>query len=276
VGAPGQPLSVSLSPDEKQVAITRSDSLSTSAADIWLLDLARNIETRFTTAQTARFAADYGAVWSPDGKQLAYTSGNGVYVKGGATDAKLIRDVGTAVVTDWTSDGRFLILTRIGALGDVIALPMQGGGDATPVVATPANEDNGRISPDGHWIAYSSQQSGRTEVYVRPFAVPGASPAPAGPRIQISRDGGTAPKWRADGKELFFRSPNGVIMSVDIEVSNTTFRPAAPAPTELNVVGNNLWAASKSGQRFLMGTSLDHGVQTPITVVTNWEATLKR
>jgi Tol biopolymer transport system component len=179
------------------------------------------------------------------------------------------------MVTDWTIDGRFLILGRIGTFGDIVALPVQGG-DVTPIVATPANEGYGRVSPDGHWIAYASQQSGRAEVYVRPFAVPGAPPAPAGPVIQISRDGGIASRWRADGKELFFRGLSGGIMSVEIEASGTTFRPHAPTQTDLNVSVSNLWAPTRNGQRFLIGGALDRGVQTPITVVTNWEATLKR
>jgi len=284
VGEPGRPEAASLSPDERQLAISRSDSFSAARSDIWLLDLTRNIETRFTTGQAAVVVPDYGPIWSPDGRQIAYASGAGVYVKdaGGSSDARLIKDAGGggSVVTDWTNDGRFLILTRAGAGDDIVALPVQGG-DITPIVATPTSEAFGRISPDGRWIAYRSQQSGRNEVYIRPFAEPGAARAPAGPVIQVSRDGGTAPKWRKDGKELLFRSLTAAIMSVEIEMSNTTARPAAPVPLGLNgltVSGSAgaIWVPTRNADRFLMGDSLDRGVQTPITVVTNWEAALKR
>jgi Tol biopolymer transport system component len=278
VGAPGQPVAVSLSPDEQQLAISRSDAFSNTRADIWLLDLARNVESRFTTGQRATFIQDYGAIWSPDGKQLAYTTVDAVYVKdvGGATDAKLIQKIGSSAVTDWTADGRFLILSVAGTSTgtDVVAVPVQGGGGAAPAVVTGGSL--GRISPDGHWIAYASRQSGRSEVYIRPFAEPGGPPAPAGPVIQVSRDGGTAPQWRRNGKELFFRNV-AAILSVAIEVSNTTFRPAAPVPLGLTINGPDaLWVPSNNSDRFLLGGSLDKGVQTPITVVTNWEATLKR
>jgi len=270
VGEPGQQAAVSLSPDEKQVAIVR-------AGDIWLLDLTRGVETRFTTGQTISFYNDYGPVWSPDGKQLAYASRNGIYVKdaGGATDAKLLKDLGhTAVVTDWTRDGRFLVYTEVGTGGtDVSAIPVAGG-DPAPVVVTEAAEQRGRVSPDGRWVAYDSSRSGSTEVYVRPFAAPGSTGVPSGPVIQISRDGGVAPKWSADGKELLFRS-NGTMMSAAIEASKDAFRPAAPVPVGVAIT-EGIWATSKNGQRFLMAEPLDRGVQTPITVVTNWEASLKR
>jgi hypothetical protein len=121
-GDPGQYLVISLSPDEKQVAIFRSNTQG-NAGDIGLLDLARNIETRLTTGQTVA-GTPYGPVWSPDGKQLAYVSGNGIYIKdaGGATDAKLVKNLGRPVfVTDWTRDGRFLIYDELERGGGAFA-----------------------------------------------------------------------------------------------------------------------------------------------------------
>ena len=158
IGDPGKIVSLSLSPDESQVALFRSDTNNPGRGDIWLLDLARNVEARLTTGQAASVTPDDGPVWSPDGKQLAYVSGTRLHVKdtGGATDAKLVKDVGRpALVTDWTRDGRFLIYTTIGAGGsDILAIPAQGG-DPAPVVATEAPESMARISPDGRWVAYA-------------------------------------------------------------------------------------------------------------------------
>jgi hypothetical protein len=135
----------------------------------------------------------------------------------------------------------------------------------------------GRISPDSHWIAYTSNRSGRTEVYVRPYAIPGSGAAPAGPVIQISRDGGTTPMWIADGKELFFFNLSGAVMSARIDQSSGGFRAGAPMPLGFQITrGSPGWAVSKNNQRFLVIATLDRGAQTPITVVTNWEASLKR
>ena len=134
-------------------------------------------------------------MWSPDGKQLAYASGTRLYLKdvGGASDAKLIKDVGQPfAVTDWTHDGRVLIYGQAVPGGaDTFAIPVQG--EPAPVLVT---EGGGfaRISPDGRWVAYISNRSGRVEVYVRPFTAPGAGSAPSGPVIQISANGGTFPK----------------------------------------------------------------------------------
>jgi Tol biopolymer transport system component len=148
------------------------DIQNTLAGDIWLLDLERNIETRFTTGQAVA-VSDYGPVWSPAGKQLAYASRTGIYIKdaGGATDARLVKDLGRSVsVTDWTREGRFLIYYESSASRGIRVLPVNGC-DSIPVMTNePASL--GRIPPDGHWIAYSSIRSGRYEVYVR-------SPVPA-------------------------------------------------------------------------------------------------
>lgn len=276
-GDPGQPLVLALSPDEKQVAIFRSDTQNATAGDIWLLDLARNVETRLTTGQVVAVST-YGPVWSPDGKQLAYASDMDVYTKdaGGATDARLVKDVGhLALVTDWTRDGRFLIYDE-GTPGQGIRELPAAGGDPIPLIMD-ASAGYGRISPDSHWIAYRSNRSGRAEVYVRPYAIPGSGTAPAGPVIQISRDGGTFPMWNADGKELFFANPStGVVLGAKIDQSGGAFRPEAPVSLGLQLAGNSPGlAVTKNGQRFLLVAPLDQGARTPITVVTNWEAALK-
>lgn len=279
IGNAGRFLSISLSPDESQVALFRSDTNNSTAGDIWLLDLARNVETRLTTGQSVVVPAAAGPIWSPDNHQLAYVSGTRLYTKdvGGATEAKLVKDAGgAAVITDWTRDGRFLIYAavssgRSGTATDLFALDLRGGNP----MQIASGSTFGKVSPDGHWIAFQSQRSGPQEVYVRPFTAPGSGAAPAGPVIQISAQGGLYPKWRADGKELFFMSPDGVIWAAEIDSSNGAFHPTTPASLGIRLQ-SAAYSPNKTAQRFLLTTPLDQGAQTPITVVTNWEATLQR
>jgi len=276
IGDPAKIVSVSLSPDESQVAIFRSASNTPNNGDIWILDLARNVDARLTTGETVSVNTNSGPTWSPDGKQIAYVAGAQIYVKdtGGAIEARaLTKGSGDAAnISDWTRDGQFVIYTRSG--GEIRALPVKGG-DPIQIVS---EASNGRVSPDGHWIAYQSLRSGRNEVYVRPFTTPGTGPAPTGPVIQISADGGRVPKWRVDGKMLFFMSEtlaNTVLLSAEIDASGGGFRPGKPMMTSVRV-GDAGWSPNKAGDRFLAAPPLDQGAQTPITVVTNWEATLKR
>jgi len=279
IGDPGKIISLSLSPDESQIALFRSDSSLVSngagfGGDISLFDLRRSIDQRLTTGQAVQVSISDGPVWSPDGKQLAYASGTRLYAKdvGGASDARLIKDVGKpAVVTDWTRDGRFLLYTTAG--GDIFAIAAQGG-EPTPLIATQTPESMARVSPDGKWIVYMSN-SGQWEVYVRPFVAPGVGALPAGPVIQISANGGGFPKWSADGTEIYFQTGT-TLAAARIEISNGVFRPVAPVPLGIPIASFGGWSPNKTGQKFLLAPPLDQGALTPITVVTNWEATLKR
>jgi serine/threonine protein kinase/Tol biopolymer transport system component len=271
IGNPGDELlALSLSPDEKQLASVRIP-LNSRSLDIWLTDLARGVEARFATGVGVRFLTDYGAVWSPDGRQLAYAADQGVYIKdvGGASDARLVASY-SGYVTDWTRDGQFLIVAGAGA--GIAAMSVQTG-KLTQLSKTGVG---GRLSPgDNRWLAYFSEVARRPEVSVRPFAAPDGVPALGGSVLQISNAGGAFPLWRADGKELFFRGLTQV-MSARIESSTDTFRPGPPVALPIALRLEYPWTPAADGQRFLLAQALDQGMRTPITIVTNWEAALKR
>ena len=147
-------------------------------------------------------------------------------------------------------------------------------GDRKPVVfvQTPAAEDNAVFSPDSKWIAYDSTESGgRAEVFIRPF------PAGAG-QIKVSRDGGTQPQWRADGKELFFLGLDNMITSVDVTpgAQLSVGVPHALFPLAQTTVARRSYTVSRDGSRFLFPLVGDRGPRPPITVVVNWPATLQK
>jgi Tol biopolymer transport system component len=272
IGEPGELQGFSLSPDQTRMALFRN-------GDVWLLDVKRNVQTPLTVDHGA--STNDWPVWSPDGKQVAYSSTTGLYVRGadGAGDPKRLREGGRSVhPTDWSHDGKFLIYTdNTGAgAGDVLAIPVQDGAESKGILTTPAREAEARLSPDGRWIAHISNRSGRTEVYVQPFAAPSSGAGQPGAVTQISRDGGTYPRWRSDGKELFFRNPGGAVMAVEIGVSGDTLLPTAPIQLFPSTGRTASWEVSKDGQRFLLEEPLDRGIATPITVVMNWEAALKK
>ena len=183
--------------------------------------------------------------------------------------------------TSWSHDGRFLLYTAANVPktgSDLWVLPLEGDRKAVPLLRTDFNEGLGDFSPDGRWVAYVSNESGRNEIYVRPFVASG----PSGPSLgegkwQVSKDGGTNPRWRADGKEIIF-SFGPAIMSVDVNGSNAGFQMGTPKQL-FRGPGNNGWDVTGDGKRFLMIVPPNQGMQTaptPITVVLNWQAELKK
>ena len=148
-------------------------------------------------------------------------------------------------------------------------LPLSGDRKPKRFLATPFLEDHGKFSPDGRWIAYTSNASGRDEVYVRQF--PGAERF-----FKISRDGGSGPRWRDDGRELFFLTLDGMLMAAGIEKTAKGLTPTVPQPLfHTGVLRNFGYAVAKDGQRFLISVTDPPG-PTPITVVMNWPATLRK
>jgi Tol biopolymer transport system component len=175
----------------------------------------------------------------------------------------------------WSPDGRFIAYTLAGSFprtSDVWVLPLFGDGKPFPLVQTAFLESTAMFSPDGRWISYTSDEAGQPNVYIQPFLR-------AGGKYQISRNGGSRAVWRADGKELFYLGAEGTMMAVPIDGSGQL---QAGAPQALFSTGarqsnfNQVYAVTKTGDRFLMNTFSNQKDESPITVVLNWTAGLKK
>ena len=264
-----------LSPDQKRVAVTVVDQ-SAALFDIWLIELARGIHSRFT------FNGGLAPVWSPDASRLAYSSFGAVYLKpaSGAGDAELVAKpsgLPPGGLSDWSPDGRFLVcgLDDPKTKTDLWVLPLSGDRKPQVFLRTPSTESGARFSPDSRWIAYTSDESGRDEVYVQPF------PRREG-KWQVSTQGGNAATWRSDGKEMFYLAADGKLMVVPIKAASG-FEAGTPVAlfdgpgVRFAGVTERQFDVSTDGRRFLFATPLDRAAASdPLTVVVNWTAELNR
>jgi Tol biopolymer transport system component len=281
IGSPSADLGFRLSPDEKQLAVSRLD-LQAGTSDIWLIDLARNNPSRLTFDP----AGDAGPVWSPDGSRIIFSSDRG----GGSTIYQRLSNgtgkdevVGTFSAPggphDWSPDGKFIVVSIVSGMGstDLWLVPLFGEHKPTPLVQTEFSERGARFSPDGKWIAYASNASGIYQVYVESF------PASGG-KWQVSAAGGAQPQWRGDGKELFYLAPDRKLMAVEVNGAGSAFTAGTPKVLfELQVStvfpgGGAIthYAATRDGRRFIVNTIAGDSSPVPITVVLNWTADLKR
>jgi eukaryotic-like serine/threonine-protein kinase len=246
--------------------------------DIWILDIARGVSTRFTFDP----AADTAPVWSPDGSRIAFASdrdGTGnLYLKvatGAGSEELLFKSRENKTPTDWSRDGRFLMFSSIGGKSgnDLWVMPMTGDRKPAPYLQTQFNEINGQFSPDGHFVAYQSDASGAEEIYVQPF------PNPAGGKWMISKNGGIIPRWRRDGKELFFLDRTGTSIMVVQVTLIPEFQAGIPqALFSLPNTGPNTFSVSSDGQKIMKftGSAATSNMQLPTTVVLNWQAGLRK
>jgi serine/threonine protein kinase len=275
IGSPAPYGNVHLSPDGKLLLVDQGQHL-------WVSDLARGIFSRVNPGDTT----DYnGTAVSPDGR-VAFT-----YMPGGAPGdiyVKLARDasppeplVKSATIkhpNHWSLDGRFLIYDEhTKQQQDLWIVPMAGDRKPIPFLVTPADETFGQFSPDTKWIAYSSDESGRREVYVQGF-VPDHVPAAGIGKWQISTAGGDEPRWRRDGRELYYIAPDKKMMAVAVKSTATTFELGSAIPLfETHVTGFFPYDVAPDG-RFLLNTVMQDAaaVTSPITVVLNWTAGLKK
>ena len=275
--APGIP---ELSPDGRRVAIMRT--VQGNALDIWLLDLLRGGMTRLTFDA----AADIDAVWSPDGMRLAFASNRtgpfNLYVKasnGSGAEARLVDSANTVIPQDWSRDGRWLLYyeTHPTTGRDLWALDMTSRGLTPRVVAnTPAQEVLAQFSPDGRWVTYQTNESGRFEVVVQPFPE-------AGGKWQVSTAGGVAPRWRADGQELYFLAPDATMMAVPVTAAGATFAAGTPValfPSRIRGGGSLAtdrppYDVARDG-RFLINQPVADATAAPITLILNWQPDAKK
>ena len=286
--APGYDGSLRLSPDASRLAVTRMD-LSSVSSSIWLDELARNTLTPLTSARVG----DADPVWSPDGAHVAYASDRsgrtGLYQKaanGAGGEQLLLEPSGSRNLDDWSRDGRFLLYSQVDSKtrSDLWLMPLAGDRKPTVYVNSEFNETHGQFSPDGHWIAYASDESGRPEIYVRPFPLTADSG-----KWTVSSGGGVTPRWRRDGKELFFLTTKVRTVMVAKVSYTPTFTTSVPVPAFSASIQNNAatggggpdsfnWDVTADGQKFLLATvaTQEHPPQPPISVVLNWTALLKK
>jgi serine/threonine-protein kinase len=293
VAAPQAYSSPRLSPDGTKLAVSVGEERE--GDDIWIWDLARETPTRLT------FAGSGGVVWTPDGRRLVWVSGTRVYGQAadgtGAPELLFEGEGGAPIPSSVTPDGTRVVLrldaqgtgvdvallalehdrTLMGSTPDEPAAPPR----ITPLLQTAASERNAEISPDGRWVAHESDESGRSEIYVRPF------PAVDAGRWQVSSAGGRKPVWAGNGREIFYRALDGALLGAHVDVeSDASFRVAVPVRlVEGRYVmggpfGGRQYDVSPDGQRFLMvkevGATGERASPRSIIVVQSWVEELKR
>ena len=251
-GEPGLYRTLTISPDGKRIAFELADP-QTQNRDIWLLEVADQKTIRFTSDP----AWDAFPTWSPDGRRIIFTSN-----RAGAYDLYQKSSDGTGKEelfykssegkgpTSWSPDGRFLLYYSLGQPTHVKLLAASGPADRSPapVVDTQFSSITARFSPNGRWIAYSSNESGKNEVSVRPFDPVSGIP---GKPVIVTSGGGRTPLWRGDGREIFYLDEDGMVAALEVSTSDG-FRAGAPKPLFRAPAGVAFWDVTSDGSRFLM------------------------
>jgi Tol biopolymer transport system component len=256
-----------ISPDGRSVTAMRIDRM-TGGASIWLSDSQQGAFRRLTAAG----AFNHTPIWSPDGRRIVYEAdragASDFYARqrsGTGADELLLSSNEQASLNDWSPDGRYVAYQMLSpkTKWDLWLLPLSGDRRPVPFLQTDANETTGRFSPDGKWMAYAADESGRSEVYVVPFPGPGG-------KWQVSSEGGAQPRWSRDGRELFYLAGDRKLMSVSI-APGSTFAAAAPKTlfqTRSRYTGG-AYDVSPDGKSFVVNTLAEESA-VPITVVVNW------
>jgi Tol biopolymer transport system component len=283
VGDPADHEDVALSPDASHAAVSVRDPAS-GTRDLWLYDLGRGLRERFTYDPSDEIAP----TWSPDGTELIYTStrGGGISlirtrVRGSGGGEQTLPGDGLGLgrfAANWSRDGHFLVYIaggRIIARSDLWIAPLSGSGKPYPFLETPFIETHGRFSPNGRWLAFTSNTSGVPEVYVTAFPS-------RGERTRVSAAGGGWPRWGDDGKEIVYVGAGGQMMSAAVAGDGPAFRVDRVGPlftvrmrpsTRLDAY---LYDMSSDGQRFLVSGFVDDIKPGAITLVVNWPQELER
>ena len=246
VGEPGLYRTLTISRDGKHIAAEQN-------RDIWLIDVVSGAATQFTSDP----GWEAFPIWSPDGSRIIFTSNRGgtfdLYQKsvtGGAAEELLYKSGEGKGPNSWSPDGKFLTYYSIGQPTHLRLLAVNGPPDraAVPVVDAQFSSITGRFSPDGHWIIYGSNESGKTEVSVRSFD---SATGALGKPIVVTSDGGRYPLWRGDGKEIFYMDSEGTVKAMEVS-AGADFKAGTPKPLFKAPSGVLFWDVAPDGQRFLM------------------------
>ena len=277
LGTLGEPRGFSylqLSPDQRHLAVSLYDD-ATRTRDLWLYDTTRGGQTRLTFEPSD----DFAAAWSPNGDRLAFIGFRAgdrslnLYEKAstGAGEEKRLLDLeGIEIPTSWSPDGRFLLFQSQSPGADISVLPLAADAKVIPFANMRFTEGSAQFSPDGRWVAYSSDETGRTEVYIAPFQR-------GGRREPISTDGAGSPRWRHDGKELFYIRGDDTLVAVAISLGESSVEVGAAQPLFQTRFRNAAlpYDVTRDG-RFLVNRSVDDASPTPISLVVNWPAALSK
>ena len=283
VGPKQNYINLELSPNGDRIAV---DMISDGNRDVWVIDVARGVPSRISFDP----ASDWNPVWSPDGAKILYASqrnkGPHIYQKSSAgvgTDTQLFKSEASEIPVAWSRDGHYVVFSRFKAAGapgvDTWLLNLSGEPTASPFIESPFDKAQARLSPDSRWLAYTTNDSGMYQIMVQSF------PDPNRGRWQITAQGGIEPKWRHDGRELYYLALDGNLMAVPVKDT----RPGQPFEAGAAVKLFQTSLAINRGQsprdrrydvapdgRFLIATPVVAGGPEPVTAVVNWASGLEK
>ncbi len=271
VGQPGVHLGASLARDGKTLAFTLQDP-RTGKFGIWQMDLSRGALSELAVDRVDRTLP----VWSPDGSRIAYGANvRGVFnmyerpSTGAGAETLIQKSDRFQIPTDWSPDGRVLLYFEIppDKKRNILAFPLSGTGAASAIANTESDEKDAKFSPDGRWIVYTSDESGKQEVYVQAFP-----PSSRGDKWKISDGGGAHPEWPRPGNELYYLAPNRKIMAVRVRMT-PSFEANAPETLFDSGIVDDFrvsFAVSAGGKRFLIPAAVTRAGSRIATVIVNW------
>src|SRR5262249_17201615 len=274
VGMPGSYGSIRLAPDGRKVAVDQNNA-DGRMADIWIHEPTRSANTRLTFDPSGHQTP----IWSPDGRQILFTANRRLRFPlilrnaDGSGSEKEVAYLGDVVVNawDWSRDGKYVLVRKGNELW-YLSCPEWV---AKPLLQAKWTVQNAQFSPDGRWMAYASNETGSMEIHVSPF--------PSGDgKGQVSSAGGQEPRWRQDGKELFYLSPDGKMMAVAVK-AGASFEAGSPVALfqthrrqPISALDVFSYDVSGDGQRFLIATRVDEANPAPLSVLMNWASEMEK